>query len=408
MSESLHSSPLPERPSPRLTVSARNVAIALSALGAAFSAMGLVMDEGPIRFGFGYLWAFAFGWSIVLGSLFFVALQHVTHSVWSVVIRRVAEMLASPMWLMAVLFIPVFLFAIFNDSFGLFPWLDSRIVAGDHLLEGKQPYLNLPFFGVRALIFFLLWVAFAAFFVRRSVAQDTAEPDPGKTVAMRRAAAPFMPIFALTVTFASFDWFMSLEPHWFSTILGVYVFSGMTLAALASITLTVLWMRGRGMLGEGLVTRDHLYSLGGLIFAFTCFWAYIAFSQFMLIWYANLPEETVWYYRRVDHGWLVVTLVLAALRFFVLFALLLPREAKMNARTLAVASVLVLIGELLDLYWLIMPQLHHDGPLLSWSELGPVLLLSGMLILVVMRFLVRHRPLPVGDPLLRESLEFHL
>jgi len=342
MSESLHSSPLPERPQPRSTVSPRSFAVLLIVFGAVFSAMGLFADEGPSRFGFGYLWAFAFGWSIVLGSLFFVALQHVTHSVWSVVIRRVAETFASPMWLMAVLFVPVFLFAIFNDSFGLFPWLDAGTVAGDHVLEGKQPYLNLPFFGVRALAFFLLWVAFAAFFIRRSVAQDTGEPDPGKTKAMRRAAAPFMPIFALTVTFASFDWFMSLEPHWFSTILGVYVFSGM------------------------------------------------------------------WYHERVGHGWLAVTLVLAALRFFVPFALLLPREAKMNPRTLAVASVLVLVGELLDLYWLIMPQLHHDGPRLSWHELGPVLLLSGVLIIVVMRFLVRHRPLPVGDPLLQESRDFHL
>ncbi len=408
MTDHNDSSVLPERPTPRSTVSPRGVAVLLIVVGAVFSAMGLFADEGPSRFGFGYLWAFAFGWSIVLGSLFFVALQHVTHSVWSVVIRRVAEMFASPMWLIAVLFIPVLLFAIFNDSFGIFPWLDPAVVEGDHLLEEKEPYLNLPFFGVRAGVFFLVWMAFTAFFIRRSTQQDSGEMDVSKTRAMRRAAAPFMLIFALTVTFASFDWFMSLEPHWFSTILGVYVFSGMTLAALAAITIAVIWMRGRGMLGDGIVTGDHLYSLGALLFAFTCFWAYIAFSQYMLIWYANIPEETLWYDHRLGHGWLVVTLVLAALRFFLPFALLLSREAKMNPRLLVATSVLVLIGELVDLYWLIMPQLHHDGPVLSWQELGPVLLLSGVLIIFVMRFLVRHRPLPVGDPLLQESRDFHL
>jgi hypothetical protein len=191
-------------------------------------------------------------------------------------------------------------------------------------------------------------------------------------------------------------------------MLGVYVFSGMTLTALAAITIAVIWMRAQGMLGDGIVTGDHLYSLGGLLFAFTCFWAYIAFSQYMLIWYANIPEETVWYSHRLGHGWLKVSVALAALRFLLPFALLLSRESKMNPRLLVITSVVVIFGQLLDLYWLIMPQLDTAGPRLSWHEVGPLLLLTGILILGAMRFLVRHRPMPVGDPLLQESRDFHL
>jgi len=408
MSDAQHA-PVESAPiSGRATALLRGISILLILVGAMFSLITLASDGGAGRFGFSYLMGVSFLWAIVLGSLFFVALQHVTHSVWSVVLRRVAEMFAAPMWLVAVLFVPVLLFAVLPESFGLFPWLDPEVVDGDHLLEGKKPYLNLTFFSARAILFFAVWVGFTAFFVGRSLRQDEGAGGVESSLTMRKAAAPFMVLFAFTITFASFDWFMSLDPHWFSTILGVYVFSGAALSGLAAITIAVVWMRAKGMLGDGVITGDHLYSLGGLLFAFSCFWAYIAFSQFMLIWYGNIPEETVWYFHRLEHGWLPVTLALAALRFVLPFFLLLSRDAKMNPKALVATSVIVLAGQLVDLYWLIMPQLDGAGPRLSWRELGPSLVMVGVLVIYVSRFLARHRALPTGDPLFQESREFHL
>ncbi|MHC4946277.1 MAG: quinol:cytochrome C oxidoreductase, partial [Planctomycetota bacterium] len=195
---------------------------------------------------------------------------------------------------------------------------------------------------------------------------------------------------------------------WFSTIFGVYIFSGMVLSGLAAITIGVIWLRAKGFLGDGIVTRDHLYSLGALLFAFTCFWTYIAFSQFMLIWYGNIPEETIYFVHRTEHSWLGISLLLITIRFVVPFFVLLSREAKMKPRALVTASVLVLAGELVDLYWLIMPQVHGDAPKLSWQELGPPILLTGILILYIGRFLSRHRVLAVGDPWFDKSRKFHL
>ena len=386
----------------------RTVAVVLVVTGLILSGFGLGTEGGLNRFGFSYLLGFAFIWSIALGSLFFVALQHVTRSVWSVVIRRVAEMFAAPMWIVGLLFTPVLVFALMNDAFSVFPWSDPAQVQGHHVLEGKAAYLNIPFFALRAVGFFLIWIGFTRFFLNRSIQQDAGGDQHEKTLSMRRLSAPFMLIFALTVTFASFDWLMSLDPFWYSTIYGVYLFSGMTLTALAAITIAVVWMRKRGMLGTDVVTDDHLYSLGALLFAFSCFWAYISFSQFMLIWYGNIPEETVWFHLRIGDGWIGLTLAVVVLRFILPFFILLSRDSKSNPRLLVITSVVVLVGHLADLYWLIMPQLDAQGPRLSIGEFGPPVLLTGVLMFFVARFLGRHRPLPVGDPLFQESRDFHL
>ena len=311
------------------------------------------------------------------------------------------------MWVVGLLFVPVMVFAVNYEPFGIFPWADPEVVTGDHVLEGKEPYLNQFFFVARGAFFFLVWIGFSLFFVRQSLAQDEGR-SAAITVGMRKVSAPFMLVFALTATFASFDWFMSLDPHWFSTILGVYVFSGMTVAALSAISIALIWLRASGRLGENIVRNEHLYSLGALLFAFTCFWAYIAFSQFMLIWYGNIPEETVYFIHRTEHGWLGVTLALAALRFVLPFFLLLSRDAKMNPRRLVVASAVCLVGQLVDLYWLIMPQLFTGGPRIGWQEFGPLLFMTGILIYCAARFLSRHKPLPVGDPFFEKSCDFHL
>jgi len=395
-------------PAPRESKRLFAVALSLFALGALLSAAAYFAgDADRVRLGFAYLWGFTFIWTVTLGSLFFIALHHLTHAVWSVVVRRVAELLAAPMWILGLLFIPLLLIALWNDQFHLYPWLDAAVVEQDHLLQGKTPYLNFTFWAIRGAVFFALWIGFTRFYVGRSLRQDRGEGGELSTARMRTLSAPFMLIFAVSMSFAGIDWLMSLEPNWFSTIFGVYLFGGMVLSSLAAITIITIWLMRSGRLGE-VITRHHLYNLGVLQFVFVCFWAYIAFSQYMLIWYANMPEETFYLAQRLNGGWLGVSAALALVRFVIPFFALLSQRAKMNTTILLWVSVLMLAGQLLDLYWLIMPQVHQAGPALGWQELGPVLLLLGISGLFAARFIKRHSPLAVGDPLLEESLHFHL
>ena len=395
-------------PAPRPCPGLRNAAVALSVIGAGLTLAAAVSDTHRVRLGYAYLWAFTFIWTAALGALFFVGLQHLVRAVWSVVVRRVAEMFAASVWIVALAFIPLLIYCGSSGGASIYPWLDADHVAGDALLRGKQAYLNFPFFAARAVAFFVLWMAFAAFFTRASLRQDTSQHNVESSLRMRKVSAPFMLVFALTATFASFDWLMSLEPLWFSTIFGVYVFSGMVVTALACITITTIWLRSSGRLGRGVVGDGHLYNLGALLFAFVCFWAYIAFSQYMLIWYGNIPEESFYMVRRFENGWLPVSVALAVVRFVIPFFALLSRSAKMNSTRLLWVSILVLIGQLLDLYWLIMPQIHPENPTLGWVELGPPLLLIGLVALFVSHFLKRRLPVAVGDPLLEESLRFYI
>jgi hypothetical protein len=381
---------------------------ALIALGIVLSVVALPDAGNRVRFGYAYIWGFAFLWTVVLGSLFFVGLQHLTSAVWSVVVRRVAEMIAAPMWLLGLLFLPVLLFVLLPDQFPVFPWADAALVDNDQLLLAKRAYLNVPFFVIRAVVFLGLWIAFSRYFVGKSLKQDRGEGGFAASAAMRRMSAPFTLVFAATTTLAGVDWLMSLNPHWFSTMFGVYIFAGLVVASLAAITIATVWMRNAGILGSGVVTEDHLYNLGCLLFAFVCFWAYIAFSQYMLIWYANVPEESFYFVSRVKGGWLPVSVALAVVRFAVPFMALLSRRAKMNPRILFWVSILMLAGQLLDLYWIVMPELHEAYPVLGWQEIGPSLLMVGVVILYATRFLGRNAPLAVGDPLLGESRKFRL
>ena len=217
-------------PEPRASKGLLALGIVLLIAGAALSLPALFNRADRPRFAFAYLWGFSFVWSVALGCLFFVGLHHLTHAVWSVVVRRIAEMFAAPMWILAILFVPILGFAIFHEQFQLFPWMDAELMEHDHLLHGKKPYLNFPFFLIRAAAFFALWIGFAKFFIGKSLKQDCGEGGEQATARMRKISAPFMLIFAGTASFAGIDWLMSLEPRWFSTIFGVYVLSGMAVS----------------------------------------------------------------------------------------------------------------------------------------------------------------------------------
>lgn len=380
--------------------------VALLVVGGVLTARGAFSDLDLLAFA--WLWGFSFIWTVVVGALFFVALQHLTASVWSAVVRRVAEAIAGHAWLVAVLALPVLAFAWLPDAFHVFPWADAAHVEGDPVLSGKTPYLNPVFFTARGVLFVLIFAAYGRYFVSLSLAQDTGREGAGASVRMRRAAPVFMLLFAVSVTFGAIDWLMSLDPHYFSTIFGIYVFAGMFVTGVAVITLGVLDLRHTGRLGHGIVRDDHVWSLGALLFGMSCFWAYIAFSQFMLIWYGNLPEETAYFQVRLGEAYLPVTIALAVLRFAVPFLLLLGRAAKRSATILSIAAVAIVAGQALDLYWIVMPAARPAEALPGLFELGPILAMTGALGLCVWRFLNRNAAIPVRDPVLGRSLAHHL
>ncbi len=260
----------------------RAVILAIGAVAWGASLGGYATDAE--RFAFSYLVAFVFFVSAALGAMFFVMVQHITGSTWSVTMRRLMENVMSTIAPAAVLFIPV--------AFGLhelYHWTHAEAVAKDALLQGKQPYLNEPFFYLRTAIYFGVWTLFARKLIGHSEAQDTTK-DVEHTWSARRWSAPGLLVVFLTATFASFDWLMSLDPHWYSTIFGIYFYSGAALAFIAAIILIALGLRRLGVLREA-IHAEHYHDLGKWLFALTVFWSYIAFSQYMLIWYGNIPEE---------------------------------------------------------------------------------------------------------------------
>lgn len=392
------------RPSPGLF----RLGLGLTGAGAVLSVLLLSAAGGASRFAFAYLFGYAFVWSIVLGCLLLVSLHHLTHAVWSVVVRRAAEMLAELIGLTALLFLPILAFLADFNRFHLFPWTSAAFMAESPGLSEKEIYLNVPFFIFRAALYFIIWIVFARVFIGESLRQDAREGAEAGLLRLRRLSGPFVILFAFTVSFAGFDWLMSLEPRWFSTIFGVYVFAGMALAAMAAVTLTSLWFEKTGRLGQTGLNAAHRYTLGVVIFSFACFWAYIAFSQYMLIWYANTPEESLFFTRRLGGGWLFVSVALGLIRFVIPFLALLSQRAKMNRTILTWVSILMLAGQALDLYWLIMPRQTVEGSPLSVLECGPFFLLTGLCLIRMARFLKLHPPAAYGDPLYSESKEYRI
>jgi hypothetical protein len=240
--------------------------------------------------------------------------------------------------------------------------------------------------------------------VRNSTRQDITR-DPRLTTINIRLAAVFLPVFAVTLTVTAVDWAMSLETHWYSTILGVYYFAGTVLAAVAAATYVIVKFHENGYLPA--LVRDHFYSLGALMFAFVNFWAYIAFSQFLLIWYANLPEETFWFMNRWRNGWQYVSVLLIVVHFAVPYFALLTQESKMDLRRLKIVSLWILFAHLLDLYWLIMPSYSTTVPF-SWMEIVYPVVGVGLVLVLLSYKVSRTNLVPLGDPKLRRGLEFRL
>jgi hypothetical protein len=381
---------------PRSTL-ARNLLIALTGLGAV-GAGGVYLSAGPARFWANWLVWTLFLLTLGLGNLFIVALERLVGAHWSVPMRRVAERMAS----LVPLAIPLLLIAFFGVPV-LFPWTHSE-AAHHPILVAKAPWLNLPFFAIRMALCALVWLLFYTFYVRGSLRQDGTR-DPNFTVRARTLAPLFMVLFFFSVTILAFDWISSLEPEWYSDMFGVYIFAGTFLSGIAALAQGVLALLRRGRLPD--VKTKHYYNLGTLGLAFTVFYAYIGFAQYMLIWYANLPEEVVWFKHRIEGDWQPVALLLPLFSFVIPFFLLVSRVGKKTPSVLRVATLSILIGHFVDLYWLVFPVLG-PRPLFGWPELAMACFFLGLGFLQIRRAMGRGADMPVGDPLLSKGLEWQL
>jgi len=343
-------------------------------------------------------------YSVGLGALFLVALEYVTSADWSVPFRRITEIVAGLIFIIPLVSIPLLL-----NLDTIFVWLNPELLHTDSYVAGKAPYLNTNFFIIRTLLVFAIMFGFYYVLAGRSFKQDKTK-DPSVNKLTSRLSAFFIPIFAISITLVSMDWVMSLEPKWFSTIFGVYYFAGSVLAALSTVTFISIVLYQNGYLSK-YIKEDHFYNLGALMFAFVVFWAYIAFSQFMLIWYANIPDETAWYMHRAG-SWYYISIGLIFVKFAIPFLILVTRYAKSNLLVLKIVSVWIFLAHYYDLYWMIMPdytiKTASNSPVYSWFELSTPLIVVGFVIVVFMLIAKNKNLMPVGDPKFKKGLEFHL
>ena len=329
--------------------------LGLGLIGVAVFLVVLLAD--PSRALFAYLIGWVFCVSIAIGALFFVMIQHITKARWSTTIRRIPEALAANFPLLALAGIPVLL-----GNYDLFHWTHSSLYDPaspdyDSIIAGKEAYLNLPFFVIRYVVYFAVWSWLGHKLYALSVGNDT-DPDADRTLALRKVSAYGIPLAAVTTAFAGYDYLMSVDPHWFSTMFGIYFFAGGWLGALSLITFMALAFKRAGMLPE--VTTEHLQDMGKFMFAFVVFWTYIAFSQYMLYWYANIPEETAWFLKRTTAGWDTVAWSLIIFHFILPFLILLPRATKRIAPVLAVMAAWLLVVHWVDLWWVAMPAMEGE------------------------------------------------
>ncbi|MDM7915814.1 MAG: quinol:cytochrome C oxidoreductase [Candidatus Eisenbacteria bacterium] len=379
---------------------------------------GLVMRPDPARFFHAWLVDYAFFLSLSLGAIFFVILHHLVRAGWSVVVRRFAEAVAMNLPALIVLAIPVLL-----GARSLYGWAESHAAQAAHagaaaaqagaaqtgeaahhaLSPSKQAWLSPAFFSVRIVLYLAIWSGLAYWFHRLSTEQDRTG-NWNLTVRMERASGPAMVLFGLALNFAAFDLLMSLDPHWYSTMFGVYYFSGSALGFFALLPIVTALVQRSGRLTRA-ITPEHYHDMGKLVFAFTIFWAYIAFSQYMLIWYGNIPEETVWYLRRQTGGWDAIGLLLIFGHFVVPFLALLPRFVKRRSELLVVPAAWMLAMHWIDLHWIVMPELSGAGPAPTLLEAILFLGMAGVLAGLTARRLGSRSLVPEQDPRLTESLQ---
>lgn len=334
-------------------------------------------------------------------ALFFVVIQWVTTSMWSAPVRRIAEAFTG-----YIPFILVSTLVLFLGGHSLFEWTHVEEVSKDPVIAGKLGYLNMTFFVIRTLIAVVGWILFARKIVGGSLRSDTGVPYQPIFEGNRKFGVAFLAFFAISFSMSAFDQLMSLDPHFFSTMFGVYTFAGSYQTFFAFFAITVILLKRAGYLGQ-VVNENHIHDIAKLMFAFTVFWAYTGFSQYMLIWYANLPEETGYFLLRFNEDWTPWSISLFVGKFFLPFFLLLPRGNKRSEEVVFLTSCWIIVMQYLDLNWMIQPQVFSGGPRFHVADVGVWVGFLGAFGLLVTRFLQRNNVIAIRDPYLSDSVFHH-
>ena len=386
---------------PPVVNTVRGRSFVVAAAGAVLSILAIFVS--PDHFFRAYLLAYMFWLGVTLGCLALLMLQYLSGGTWGLIIRRQLQAASKNIPLMLVLFIPL----IFGMT-RLYPWADVNRVAGDEILRHRAAVFNPVWWIARVILYFLCWWILGAGLTRLSEIRDK---NPGNDYQWRRRfqkfAAPGLVVYGFTITFASIDWVMSLDPHWASTMYGVLFIGGQALSAMAFAIAMTVWL-GRYEPISRIIRSDYLVDLGKLLFAFLMLWAYFAFSQYLIIWSGNLPEEIPWYLDRTNGGWQYIAVLIIVFHFIVPFVLLLSRDLKRKGRMLTAVAVSIMVMRGVDLFWMIEPNFKPHGPQIPWAQLWmyvAVPVAMGGLWTATFLTSLRSRPLlPLADPLLKDVL----
>ena len=352
----------------------------------------------PPAFFRAYLSAYIFWIGIPVGCLALLMLHHLVGGRWGFMIQRVLEAAIQTLPLMALLFIPL----VFGLS-DLYPWARTEVAAADPLLQQKAAYLNIPFFVARAVAYFAVWIVLGRLLVTWSLRQDQSADDT-LTLRLQRLSGPGLVLYGLTVSFAVIDWIMSLEPKWYSTIFGMIFMVSFGLAAMALAILATRFLESEKPLAQ-VVSPDRWHDLGNLLLALVMFWAYLNFSQFLLIWSENLAEEIPWYLHRIGGGWEWVAIALILFQFALPFVLLLSRNTKRDSRTLAAVAAAILFMHWLDILWMVVPSFYPARFHFHWLDIAAPVAIGGLWLAAFIGYLKARSLLPLHDPRFTELLE---
>lgn len=362
----------------------RRAAIA-GAIGATACLVGGIIN--PRQFFYSYLLAFTLWMGVTLGSLGLLMVQHLSGGAWGFVVRRPLEAAARLVPFMGFLFVPILI-----GLRTLYPWAQPDVVAADPILQGKRLYLNIPFFVLRTAFFFAVWTMIAWVLSYWSIMQDERGEQPlGRR--MQAVSAVGLILYVLTMTFASVDWLMSLEPHWYSTIFSIVVISGQGLSAIAVAIIVLAAVSGDKQMARVAVPA-RFHDLGNLMLMFLMVWAYVSFSQFLIIWSANLPEEIPWYTHRIGHEWQRIGLALVVFHFAIPFALLLSRRTKRARSRLVPVAVSILVMRAVDLFWIVGPEGSPTQFSVHWLDAALPMTLGCIWVSLYVRQLQRRPLLP--------------
>jgi len=369
----------------------------VAAIGTIACAAGFVLDS--TRFYQSYLVAWVFVAGIALGCLAFMMLHHLSGGAWGLMVRRIFEAATRSIPVLVVLFVPIVI-----GLQEIFVWARPEVVAEDPLIQQKAAYLNPTGFVLRAAAYFVIWIGLSMILNRMSKKQDEGGDERGLFFRrMQTVSGPGLGLFALAGTFASVDWMMSLDPHWYSSLYGVSYLAGQGIAGLSFVVLVALWLSSRAPMDD-VFKPNHFHDYGKLILAFVMLWTYFALSQLLIIWSGNLPEEVTFYLERVEGNWKWLSIALALFHFALPFVLLLSRDLKRNVKKLARVAVLLLVVRWFDIYWQAAPGFHRHGLAFHWLDLATILAIGGVWVAVFARELGKRPLLPINDPFLAEAM----